>query len=116
MQEGQGSGPPQGGFLGFLLSAEDGGSSHPLLFEGLQIPSKGFPHLSSSSSFPVLKNKAGASFMENPYRFPWVSLTRPGRTSMSALSGSRTWVREMAVERRVDGAPESSSALPETVS
>lgn len=33
------------------------------------VSSKGFPRL-FSSSFSVLKNKAGASFTENPHRFP----------------------------------------------
>lgn len=35
-EEGQGSGPPRGGSLGFLRLAEDGGSSHPLVVKGFR--------------------------------------------------------------------------------
>lgn len=35
-EEGQGSCPPQGGSLGFLRLAEDGGSSHPLVVKGFR--------------------------------------------------------------------------------
>lgn len=35
-EEGQGSGPPRGGSLGFLRLAEDGDSSHPLVVKGFR--------------------------------------------------------------------------------